>query len=42
MGKQWVISWEKQKKLEISAHFASKQAQEKVVKAGGKINIIKK
>ena len=29
-------------KIDISAHFASKQAQEKVVKAGGKINIIKK
>ena len=28
--------------IEISAHFASKQALEKVVKAGGKINIIKK
>ena len=29
-------------KIDISAHYASKQAQEKVVKAGGKINIIKK
>ena len=30
------------KKLEISAHFASKQALSKIEKAGGKINIIKK
>ena len=30
------------KNLEISAHFASKQALSKVEKAGGKINIIKK
>ena len=30
------------KNIEISAHFASKQALEKVEKAGGKINIIKK
>ena len=29
-------------KLEISAHYASKQAQEKIEKAGGKISIIKK
>ena len=29
-------------KLDISAHFASKQAQEKITKAGGKLNIIKK
>ncbi len=29
-------------KLEITANFASKQALEKVEKAGGKINIIKK
>ena len=28
--------------LEISAHFASKQALEKNEKAGGKLNIIKK
>ena len=28
--------------IEISAHFASKQAQEKISKAGGKLNIIKK
>ncbi len=29
-------------KLDINAHFASKQAQEKITKAGGKLNIIKK
>ena len=29
-------------KIEISAHFASKQAQDKIAKAGGKLNIIKK
>ena len=29
-------------KLDISAHFASKQAKEKIEKAGGKINILKK
>ena len=29
-------------KIDITAHYASKQALEKVVKAGGKINIIKK
>ena len=29
-------------KVEITAHFASKQAQDKIVKAGGKINLIKK
>ena len=29
-------------KLDITAHFASKQAQEKITKAGGKLNIIKK
>ena len=28
--------------IEISAHFASKQALTKIEKAGGKINIIKK
>ena len=28
--------------LEISAHFASKQALSKIEKAGGKISIIKK
>ena len=30
------------KSVEISAHFASKQALEKIEKAGGKINILKK
>ena len=30
------------KNLEISAHFASKQALNKIEKAGGKISIIKK
>ena len=30
------------KNVEISAHFASKQALSKIEKAGGKINIIKK
>ena len=30
------------KNIEISAHFASKQALSKIEKAGGKINIIKK
>ena len=29
-------------KIDITAHFASKQAQEKISKAGGKLNIIKK
>ena len=29
-------------KIDISAHFASKQAQEKITKAGGKLNIVKK
>ena len=29
-------------KIDITAHFASKQAQDKIVKAGGKINIVKK
>ncbi len=29
-------------KIDITAHFASKQAKEKIEKAGGKINIIKK
>ena len=29
-------------KLDITAHFASKQAKEKIEKAGGKINILKK
>jgi len=35
-------SGEIKNKLEITANFASKQALEKVEKAGGKINIIKK
>ena len=30
------------KNIEISAHFASKQALTKIEKAGGKINIVKK
>ena len=30
------------KNIEISAHFASKQALQKIEKAGGKLNIIKK
>jgi large subunit ribosomal protein L15 len=29
-------------KIDITAHFASKQAQEKIQKAGGKLNLIKK
>tara|TARA_B100000530_G_scaffold173885_1_gene109810 strand:+ start:78 stop:530 length:453 start_codon:yes stop_codon:yes gene_type:complete len=29
-------------KIDITAHFASKQAKEKIEKAGGKINIVKK
>ena len=29
-------------KLEISAHYTSKQAQQKIEKAGGKVSIIKK
>jgi large subunit ribosomal protein L15 len=32
---------ELKKNIEISAHFASKQASSKIEKAGGKINIIK-
>ena len=35
-------SGEIKKSIEISAHFASKQALSKIEKAGGKINIIKK
>ena len=35
-------SGEIKKNIEISAHFASKQALTKVEKAGGKINIVKK
>ena len=33
---------ELKEKLDISAHYASKQALEKIIKAGGKLNIIKK
>ena len=29
-------------KIDITAHFASKQAQVKIEKVGGKLNIIKK
>ena len=29
-------------KLDVTAHFASKQAQKKIEKVGGKLNIIKK
>ena len=29
-------------KIDITAHYASKQAQDKIAKAGGKINLIKK
>ena len=35
-------SGELKTKLDITAHFASKQAKEKVEKAGGKLNIVKK
>ena len=35
-------SGEIKKNIDISAHFASKQALEKIQKVGGKINIIKK
>ena len=35
-------SGELKTKIDITAHFASKQAQEKISKAGGKLNIIKK
>ena len=35
-------SGEIKQNVQISAHFASKQALEKIQKAGGKINIIKK
>ena len=34
-------SGELKMKVDISAHYASKQAQEKITKAGGKLNIIK-
>ena len=33
---------ELKEKIEITAHYASKQALEKIEKAGGKINIVKK
>ena len=33
---------ELKEKVDITAHFASKQAQEKIDKAGGKLSIIKK
>jgi len=33
---------ELKKRIDISAHFVSKHAQEKIEKAGGKLNIIKK
>ena len=29
-------------KIDITAHYASKQAQDKIAKTGGKINLIKK
>ena len=29
-------------KIDITAHFASKQAEEKITKVGGKLNIVKK
>ena len=35
-------SGELKKSIEISAHFASKQALSKIEKAGGKINMVKK
>ena len=35
-------SGELKTKIDISAHFASKQAQEKILKSGGKLNIVKK
>ncbi len=35
-------SGEIKKNIEISAHFASKQALEKIEKAGGKLSIVKK
>ena len=33
---------ELKEKIDITAHYASKQAQEKITKAGGKLNIVKK
>ena len=35
-------SGEIKKNVEISAHYASKQASDKILKAGGKINLLKK
>ena len=35
-------SGELKAKIDITAHFASKQAQNKIAKVGGKLNIIKK
>jgi len=35
-------SGELKTKIDITAHFASKQAQNKIAKVGGKLNIIKK
>ena len=35
-------SGELKTKIDISAHFVSKQAQEKILKSGGKLNIVKK
>jgi large subunit ribosomal protein L15 len=35
-------SGELKNKIDITAHFASKQALEKIKKAGGKLNIVKK
>ena len=35
-------SGELKAKIDITAHFASKQAQDKIAKVGGKLNIIKK
>ena len=35
-------SGELKTKLDITAHYASKQAQEKIQKSGGKLNIVKR
>ena len=35
-------SGELKTKIDITAHFASKQAQQKIEKIGGKLNIVKK
>ena len=35
-------SGEIKKNIQISANFASKQAQEKIEKAGGKLSLLKK